>query len=275
MWRALLTQMDKLVLNCFGVGDGWPCADRGHSSYLYNLAGSSVLIDCGESLSHTLKTTGQSPDQIDQIFISHLHFDHIGGFFMLLQGLWLQQRRKELVIHMPQDGLAPIRQLLNVACIFDSLLPFKFQMCPLSGGEPVAVGSLTVSAFATTHLNGFRKSFEKDFPLHYEAFSFLLEGGGWRVGHTADIGAVKDLEPLVQKPLDLLVCELAHVNAEDLFSFLRDKPIKRLILTHLNDRLWKHQEAVSTLARRMMPEIDFCIARDGEEVVIERASKTP
>jgi ribonuclease Z len=235
------------------------------------MAGSSVLIDCGESLSHTLKTTGLNPDQIDQIFISHLHCDHLGGFFMLMQGLWLQQRRKELVVHMPKDGLAPIRQLLDAACIFDSLLPFKFHMSPLSGGQSVAVGALKLTAFPTTHLNGFRKSFEKDFPLHYESFSFLLEGGGWRVGHTADIGAVNDLEPLVQKPLDLLVCELAHVSPEDLFSFLRDKPIKRLLLVHLIDRLWRQQEAVLDLARRLMPGIDFSIARDGEEVVIERA----
>jgi ribonuclease BN (tRNA processing enzyme) len=268
-----LGQMDKLVLNCFGVGDGWPCADRGHSSYLYNLAGSSVLIDCGEPLSRTLKATGLSPDTIDQIFLSHLHFDHIGGFFMLMQGLWLQQRRKELLVHMPKDGLAPIRQLLDVACLFDALLPFPFRMKGLKDGQTVSVGNIRVIALANTHLDGFRKSFQLDHPQQYEAFSFLIEANGWRVGHSADIGAVEDLTPLVEHPLDLLVCELAHATPEDLFRFLRDKPIKRLILTHLNDRLWKEQGTVSELARRMMPGIDFSIARDGEEIVVDHANQ--
>lgn len=266
--------MDKLVLNCFGVGDGWPCADRGHSSYLYNLAGSSVLIDCGEPLSHTLKVSGLSPDTIDQVFISHLHFDHIGGFFMLLQGLWLQQRRKELLVHMPKDGLGPIRQLLDVACLFDALLPFPFRMKGLEDGLTVPVGNLGVTALANRHLNGLRKSFQRDHPQQYEAFSFLLEAGGWRVGHSADIGGVEDLVPLVERPLDLLVCELAHVAPEDLFRFLSDKPIKRVILTHLNDRLWKEQGRVAELARRMMPGIDFSIARDGEEIVVEHDLQT-
>ena len=50
-------------------------------------------------------------------------------------------------------------------------------------------------------------------------------------------------------------------------------PIKRLVLTHLNDRLWRQKEAVAELARRMMPGIDFSIARDGEEIVVEHANQ--
>lgn len=267
--------MDKLVLKCFGVGDGWPCADRGHSSYLYQLGGASVLIDCGESLSHNVKANGLSPNKIDQIFLSHLHFDHIGGFFMLMQGLWLEQRRKELMVHMPKDGLAPIRQLLNVSCLFDSLLGFPFQMKALKDRRSVVVGNLTVTPLANTHLAGFRKSFQREHPQGYEAFSFLLEADGWRVGHSADIGAAEDLAPMVEEPLDLLVCELAHATPEDLFGYLHDKPIRQLLLTHLPDHLWRNQSAISALARRMMPDIHFSIARDGGEVVVEHALQTP
>jgi ribonuclease BN (tRNA processing enzyme) len=131
-----------------------------------------------------------------------------------------------------------------------------------------------VTALANGHLNGLRRSFQRDHPQQYEAFSFLLEASGWRVGHSADIGGVEDLAPLVERPLDLLVCELAHVTPEDLFRFLSDKPIKRLVLTHLNDRLWKQREGVSSVARRMMPGIDFSIARDGEEIVVEHDLQT-
>ena len=48
-------------------------------------------MDCGETVSGGYKATGLDYDTIDRIFISHLHSDHIGGFFMLMQGFWLEQ----------------------------------------------------------------------------------------------------------------------------------------------------------------------------------------
>ena len=88
--------MPMAKLTCFGVGDGWPCADRGHSSFLYELGQTTWLVDCGEPLSRSYKLSGRSYDQIDRILVSHLHCDHIGGFFMFMQGLWLERRRKAL-----------------------------------------------------------------------------------------------------------------------------------------------------------------------------------
>ena len=43
--------MQEFSLTCFGVGDGLPCGDRNHSSYLYRIGGRTLLIDCGESVS--------------------------------------------------------------------------------------------------------------------------------------------------------------------------------------------------------------------------------
>src|SRR5882672_8610337 len=89
-----LNYMGKLTLRCFGVGDGWPCADRKHASFLYRFDKVSILVDCGEPISSSYKASGLSYDAIDRIFISHLHFDHIAGFFMLMQGFWLERRQK-------------------------------------------------------------------------------------------------------------------------------------------------------------------------------------
>lgn len=77
--------MSALSVKCFGVGDGVPNVDRSHSSYLYRFSDVSVLIDCGEPVSRSLKAGGIGSDAIDRLIISHLHSDHFGGFFMLLQ----------------------------------------------------------------------------------------------------------------------------------------------------------------------------------------------
>jgi hypothetical protein len=63
----------------FGTGDGLPCTDRHHASFLYRLGKKSILIDCGEAIDRNYKASGLSYDLLDAIFISHLHSDHFGG----------------------------------------------------------------------------------------------------------------------------------------------------------------------------------------------------
>jgi ribonuclease BN (tRNA processing enzyme) len=79
--------MTKATLTCLGVGDGRPCADRRHAAFLYRFGKTSLLVDCGEPVADSLRAKRLDCDTVDGIFISHLHADHVGGFFMLLQGL--------------------------------------------------------------------------------------------------------------------------------------------------------------------------------------------
>src|SRR5580704_7524714 len=212
--------MDKFSLKCFGVGDGWPCADRRHSSFLYRFGQTSILIDCGESVSGTYKGTGLHYDTIDNILISHLHSDHIGGFFMLMQGFWLEGRRKELPVCLPAGAIKPLREMLRTVFVFDELLNFRLKFLPLKAGKAFKTCGAQVTAFHTTHLDGFRSKFQNKYAMDFSAFSFLFQSGSLRIGHSADLGKPEDLEPLLEKPLDLLVCELAHFPPEEMFIYL-------------------------------------------------------
>lgn len=262
--------MAAYSLTCFGVGDGWPCADRKHSAFLYELGNPGetqrILIDAGEPISSSYKASGLDYDLIDRIFLSHFHFDHLGGFFMLLQGFWLENRKKDLHVHLPSHGIEPIRRLLEAGCIFDELLPFRLVFEPIVPGRPIAFGGMTVTAHPTTHLQGLRNSFREIHPNVYDAFSFLLESGTTRIGHTSDIGGVDDLEPLLQQRLDLLVCELAHVEPVDLFRRIQNADIQRAIFIHLSRRHWDELDKLQALATEVLQRIQFSFARDGEKI---------
>lgn len=252
-------------LTCLGVGDGWPCAKRNHSSYLYRLGEATLLIDCGESVSRSYKGTGLDYNLIDKVFLSHLHCDHVGGFFMFVQGLWLEQREKKLPVYLPANGIAPIRQMLDTSMIFDELLAFRLQFKPLQAGHPVTTRGVRVTPFPTTHLESLRQRYQARYPQPFEAFSFLLETDRLRIGHSADLGAPEDLEPLVRKPLDLLVCELAHFNPQDLFRYLQGRPIKRIVFIHLPQRYRQALKQIRRLGRKMLGGIPFDFAADGQE----------
>ncbi len=260
--------MHKFSLKCFGAGDGWPCADRNHTSFLYRLGSVNILFDCGEPLSGSYKATGLDYDAIDRIFISHLHFDHIGGFFMFVQGLWLEQRQKDLPVHLPAHGIAPIRQMLDAGCIFDELLAFRLLFEPMQVRQPVVTHNVRVTPFRSTHLESLRMAFEKKYPKTFDAYCFLIESDRLRIGHSADLGAPEDLAPILEKPLDLLVCELAHFKPEHLFRYLAKHDVKRLVLTHLARNHWANLEETRALAAEMLGKIPFSFAHDHDEITL-------
>ena len=99
--------------------------------------------------------------------------------------------------------------------------------------------------------------------MDFNAFSFLFEHNGLRVGHSADLGKPDDLEPMLEKPLDLLVCELAHFSPEDMFFYLRGRRIKKIVFMHLARAYWEDLAKTKRLAAKMLPDIPHTFARDG------------
>src|ERR1041385_5013478 len=118
---------------------------------------------------------------------------------------------------MPAAAIDPVKQLLETAMIYEGLLQFHLQMLPLKEGIANVVKGARVTAFATSHLDGLRRKFPRSSakPL---ACCFLLEHKKLRIGHSADLGKPEDLDPLFEKALDLLVCELAHFTPEQILT---------------------------------------------------------
>lgn len=258
--------MHPVSLHCLGVGDGTASTGRNHSAYLYSLGEVKILIDAGEPVSRTLKISGVAADEIDRIIISHLHGDHIGGLLMLLQGWWLDDRTKPLTIFMPKDGIEPLRQLFRTAYLFDEILPFRLNFEAVRPRQSIEVGRARITPFSTTHLDRARKNFQARYPADYAAFAFLLEAENIRIAHSADIGTPADLDPLLAEPVDLLVCELAHFQPDDLFSYLRGRPIKKIIITHVAQYYWDRLDEVRRAAEKVLGHVSF--AKDGQLVTI-------
>ena len=253
-------------VKCFGTGDGWPCADRNHASFLYRFGKEQVLIDCGEGLDRSYKASGLSYDAIDGIFLSHLHADHVGGFFMFMQGLWLEGRRKKLRVHMPRGAISPLKKMLQTTFIFEELLGFRLEFVPLIEREKISIKDTRITPFRTSHLDHFRSQFQKKYAGDFSAFCFLLERKKVRVGHSADLGKPEDLEPLFDKPLDLLVCELAHFTPEQILTYLTGKPVKRVAFVHVGESYRKDLPAIRRLAAKTLPGVEVSFPNDMEEI---------
>jgi hypothetical protein len=156
--------------------------------------------------------------------------------------------------------------LLQAGLIFKELLQFQLQFEPLKAGKSVMTGDVKVTPYPSTHLEQLRRAYQKKYPMDFAAYCFLIEKGLMRIGHSADIGCPEDLEPLLRKPLDLLVCELAHFRAEDLFLYLQSRQIKRIVFMHVGRPYWEDLKGTQRLAAKMLPNIPISFARDNQEI---------
>ena len=260
--------MSTVGLQALGTGDGWASDHRGHSAFLFRMGGSTLLMDCGEPVSRSLRAAGVQSDDLDGIVLSHLHCDHVGGFFMLMQGFWLDQRTRDLTVHMPEEGLEPVRRMLDAAYIFEELMAFKLDFTPITARDTFLVGDIRVTSFPTTHLAQLREHFAGKYPAKFEAFSFLLETDEATVAHSADIGALENLEPLLQKPVDLLVCEISHVKPDELFAFLSEKEIGRVAFTHVSRPYRENLEEITAQAKATLGGMPHTFLMDGDLIEV-------
>jgi ribonuclease BN (tRNA processing enzyme) len=259
--------MNRSVI-CFGTADGAPCEDRNHASFLYRLGGTTILVDCGESVDRSYKASGLSYDLIDAIFLSHLHSDHVGGFFMFMQGMWLEGRRKPLKVYLPGKAIKPLREILDTVFLFDEVLRFRLKLVALEEKKGIKVRDVRITPYYTTHLDRTRARFGRRYGADFSAYCFLIEHSGVRIGHSADLGRPKDLGPLVARPLYLLVCELSHFTPDEIFAYLRRREIKQVAFVHVGRAYREKIKGVRRLAKEMMGRVRSVFADDGDEIRI-------
>ncbi|MFW9985222.1 MAG: ribonuclease Z [Candidatus Odinarchaeota archaeon] len=84
-----------------GVGGGIPSLKRALSAIAIYFRGNIVLFDCGEGTQTQLKHAKLSPQRIIEVFISHLHGDHILGLPGLLSTMAMLNRSKPLTVYGP------------------------------------------------------------------------------------------------------------------------------------------------------------------------------
>jgi ribonuclease Z len=91
----------KFSLTILGSSSAVPTASRNTTAHVLNVHERFFLIDCGEGTQIQFRRFRIRFGRVHQIFISHLHSDHVLGLFGYLATQTLIGRKKELEIFGP------------------------------------------------------------------------------------------------------------------------------------------------------------------------------
>jgi len=75
---------------------------RGGPSQIVQISGERLLVDCGRNAVHNLFRFGYPVQDINKVFITHLHFDHVCDLAYLILLSWNNGRRERLQFFGPK-----------------------------------------------------------------------------------------------------------------------------------------------------------------------------
>lgn len=129
-----------------GTGGSVPSARRSTASVLVARGGDRLLFDCGEGTQRQLQRS-LGLVQLDEIYLTHFHADHILGLPGLLKTYDLTDREAPLRIYGPSG----LRELFQLLAPLIGRLGFPIELEELAPGDTVGHDDYEVQSFEAAH----------------------------------------------------------------------------------------------------------------------------
>jgi len=248
--------MELIIL---GTSAGYANKNDGCSSYLLKYKDNYYLIDAGPGAVSYLQNF-ISYTQIESIFLSHLHADHVSDLYTLRYAVYyaqgLNRMKRPVEIYMP----ATPEKTVN---FIKSSVEEEFSINWIKDGNQINIDGMKISFLKVNH------------PVETYAIRFDSDEGSFV--YTSDTSYFDKLVQFSQN-VNLLLTEatlmesdkdkepLGHMTSKSAARLAKEASAGKLILTHIwpeNDKLIQLEEAESIFK-------DVTIAERGERHIIDR-----
>lgn len=243
-----------MKLTVLGCGDAFGSGGRLQTSYHVEHEGRRFLIDCGATALIGMHRLQLEPNDIDAVFISHLHGDHFSGLvWWLLHGQHVAKRTDPLTVIGPAGIAARFEAAAEALFPGSTKIKARFEMHfrELVREKPLTDGNVTVTPFEVVHPSG-APSYALRFELGAKVLSF--SGDTEWTENLVSAGQGADLFIIECYALDGPT--RYHLSWQTIEANLSRIGAKRTMLTHMNSDMLA---AASTLP----PRPDVLLAEDG------------
>lgn len=236
------------VLHLLGTGAALSDAHRTTTMLAFQHAGSTLVVDCGGDVVQRLLLAGVELDSVDALIVTHEHADHVSGFPLFMERIWLAGRRRPIPVVGIAAALSQARRAWETydTTRWEGLPEIQWREVAHEEGADVPVGGpWTVTAAPGVH------------SVPVIGLRVRAEGTG-TVAYSCD---TEPCEPIARlsRGADLLVHEAtgdvrAHTSATQAAEIARDAGAGRLVLVHLPPGV---DEAQLEEPRRLFPDTEW------------------
>ena len=112
--RYVRTFPALMIVHLLGTGSANAGPSRTTTMLALEHGGRLILIDCGGDAIQRMLASGLDPSTLDAVILTHEHPDHISGYPLLLEKLWLLGRREPIPVYGPASTLEKAQALFKV-----------------------------------------------------------------------------------------------------------------------------------------------------------------
>ncbi len=246
------------TLHLLGTGAAFSAADRTTTMLAVSGPRSVVVIDCGGDVVRWLLAHEIDLDRVSALIVTHEHADHVSGFPLMMERLWLAGRSRPLDVY----GIAPaIGQVRKLHDAFDTsnwpgYPEVRYHEVALDEGAAVLVDDdWEITAAPGCHA------------VPVTGLRIRDRAGGGVVTYSSDTEPCEAIERLAHEA-DLLVHEATgegpgHSSATDAAKLAARAGAKRLRLVHIAPNRALGNSTLDE-ARKYFP--DITLGADGDAV---------
>lgn len=228
-WLPVAAHGQGIKVTLLGTGCPAPVMERFGPSTLVEAAGQKLIFDTGRGAMQRLKQANVRWQDIDGVFFTHLHSDHVVGFPDLWLTGWLvgERRDRPLSVFGPA-GTKDMVYHFEQAFKFDIRIRIEDDRCQPEG----AVIEATDIKEGIVYQKGGVKvtAFEVDHPPVKPAFGYRIDAGGRCVVLSGDTRFSENLIRHAQG-VDLLIHEIIAPDSLSRAGYLSDR-IARIAAHH-------------------------------------------
>ena len=200
-----------MEVTLLGTGTPKPSIDRFGPSTLIEANGRYFIFDSGRGVSIRLQQAGVALSKVENIFLTHLHSDHISGLSDLWLTSWIWQRQHPIQLTGPV-GILALSQHLELAHQAD--FAYRTKNTNLNPNFfPILTKEISSEGIIYQH-NGIKiTAFLVNHNPVEPAYGYRIDSGEQSIVISGDTSFSKNLIKHA-KGADLLIHEIAAANSE-------------------------------------------------------------